>query len=425
MKTVAILGFGGRGINYGNLCKSISDKFKIVAVVDNNKDKLDLAAKQHNLSSDMLFDSVDSFFKAGKIADILFVCTQDSDHYAHTMPALDLGYDILLEKPISNNLKECIEIEQKAKKLNRKIVVCHVLRYSQFYLRIQEAIKRGAIGKLISIEMVENVAYWHQAHSFVRGNWRNSDSSSPMILAKCCHDLDLAQWLAGGSCEQISSQGTLNYFNSENAPEGATARCTDGCKAKANCPYDAEKLYINRFKRIPKRFGKGMWPYNIICNDGIATIDKLWNAIKTGPYGRCVFHCDNNVVDHQNTNMIFDNGVTVNLTMTAFSNDSYREIRVRGTHGEIIGNMNTNQLVLVPFGGKAKKIKMSLGSGISGHGGGDKGLIMALSDESGNMETHISRSIMSHVMAMAAEKSRLEGGKVVSVEEIKAQALKS
>ena len=187
MTKVVILGYGGRGRNYALLCKNVANKssFEIVAVIDTSKDKLGLAKKELNLPDEMLFENLDDFCKLPKMADYMFICTQDKQHHEHAIKALNCGYNLLLEKPIATTLEDCVDIAKVANEKGLKVDVCHVLRYSGYYEKIKEVMDSGVLGKIISIEQVENVAYWHQAHSFVRGDWKNSEESTPMILAKC------------------------------------------------------------------------------------------------------------------------------------------------------------------------------------------------------------------------------------------------
>ena len=196
MKKVAILGYGGRGYHYAKMCRQMDKDFQIVAVIDNSEDKRRLAKETAKLDDAQLFSSLDVFLAAPKTADWLFICTQDKDHREHAVSALKKGYHLLLEKPVACTPEDCLEIERTAKELNRQVAVCHVLRYSLYYEKIKEIIESGILGKIIAIDQVENVAYWHQANSYVRGDWRRADESTPMILAKCCHDLDIAVYLA-------------------------------------------------------------------------------------------------------------------------------------------------------------------------------------------------------------------------------------
>ena len=234
MITAVILGLGSRGAEvYGKYSISYPEKLKIVGICDIDQVKIEKYSNLFNVKKENCFLSSEQLFKRGKIADVIFICTQDAQHYEHTMAALDEDYDILLEKPISPVLSECMEIAEKAKAKNRMVVVCHVMRYTAFMQKIKQLIDTKEIGELVAINQVENVCYWHQAHSFVRGNWRKKEESSPMILAKCCHDMDSLFWMCGSSkSDSVSSIGELTYFKEENAPVGSTLRCVDDCKVK-------------------------------------------------------------------------------------------------------------------------------------------------------------------------------------------------
>ncbi len=416
MKKIAILGYGGRGYHYAKICQAMKNDFELVAVIDNSSDKLGLAKEKSHLSDEQLFLSLDEFLDSPKNADWLFVCTQDNDHREHAVKALKKGYNLLLEKPVACSPKDCIEIEKTAKEENLQVAVCHVLRYSIYYEKIKEIIESGVLGKIIAIDQVENVAYWHQAHSYVRGDWRRADESTPMILAKCCHDLDIAVYLADSKCKQVMSQGQLNFFNKENAPEGATEYCLGGCKAKATCPYDCEKLYADPLKKMTKKAREGMWPQSRLMSDSIVTLPKLYEAMKTTRYGKCVFLSDNDVVDYQVTTMLFENGINSTLTMTAFSGPSYRETRIRGSHGDLVCNMGENKIILHQFGKKKKRIR--LGKRLDAHGGGDQRLIQNLANDT--LKTDISLSIESHLIGFAAERARLTG-QVIDLKEFRKQ----
>lgn len=421
MKKVAVLGFGGRGTGYSYLCKRMKKDYEIVAVIDTSRDKLNLAKRILGLKDDCLYDNLSTFLASPKVADWLFVCTQDKLHIEHAIPAMEKGYNLLLEKPVACSIEDCLKIEKSAKDNNVQVAVCHVLRYSKYYEKIKEIIDSGVLGQIIAIDQVENVGYWHQAHSFVRGDWKNSKESNPMILAKCCHDLDIAVYLTDSKCVQVTSQGKLHYFNKEHAPEGATEYCLNGCKAKDKCPYDCEKIYLDTIKNKPGFAIKYMWPQARLMKDGTVTREKLYEALKTTDFGKCVFMSDNDVVDYQVTTMLFENGVNSTLTMTAFSGPVYRETRIRGTLGDLQCDMTKNHMALQIFGKRKKKV--SLGLGGDPHGGGDYGLIKALAKD--NIRTDISQSIESHLIAFAAEKSRLKNGTPVKMDSIRKLAEKS
>lgn len=421
--TVAILGAGNRGrASYAEFIKHKPEEAKVVAVADVDPEKVERVAQDHNIPSEKCFYSAEDILAQPKLADVMFICTQDKDHFAHAIPALEKGYDLVLEKPISPSAKECKIIAETARRLGRKIIVCHVLRYTPFYTKVKEIIDSGVLGKIINITAEEGVGYWHQCHSFVRGNWRNSDSSSPMIMAKCCHDMDILLWLTGKKCLKISSFGQLNEFKEENAPKGAALRCFD-CdpETKAQCPYDAEKIYLDGPRGARNGF-KG-FPVRTICVD--VNEENVTKVLKEGPYGRCVYHCDNNVVDTQIVNMQLEDGVTINFTMTAFSPKVCRKITVRGTRGELVGNMEAASIVVSPFDLTKKPIEYHTCSNfeiLSNHSGGDEGMLKLIfryfadGKESSSFTT-IDRSVESHFVALAAEESRVQGGKVVDMNE--------
>ena len=314
---IAIAGVGSRGKNaYGLELLNMKDRAKVVAVADIDPERLALAGDAHGVPDEMRFPSAEAMLAMPKLADAMLVCTQDRQHVPHAVEALKKGYDVMMEKPISPKLEDLQEITRVARENGRRVVVCHVLRYTPFFQTIKKTIDSGALGEVVSIQALENVRYWHQAHSFVRGNWRRGEDTSPMILAKCCHDLDYLVWLCGKKCERVSSYGSLMYFKKSNAPEGAALRCTQGCKAKESCPYDAEKIYLTN-KDTGILCGNVEWPIDVLAEN--PTEEKIRHAIETGPYGRCVFHCDNDVVDHQIVNMQMEGGASLSLTMSAFT----------------------------------------------------------------------------------------------------------
>ena len=292
---LAIIGAGQRGMIYAKYAYEKAGA-EIVAVVDISKEKRDCACAEYNIPADMAFADVDEFFRLGKIADAVILATMDRDHYKQAMAAMELGYDILLEKPISPDVHECIEIRDKAKEKGVTVVVCHVLRYTRFFSEIKKIIDSGELGKVITVQHAENVGNFHMAHSFVRGNWRNSDLSSPIIMQKSCHDMDILLWLIGSNAKKISSFGNLSFFTRENAPEGSAERCLD-CPCADSCRFDGKKAYL------PIR---GNWPAAVLTED--QSEEGILKALREGPYGRCVFRCDNNVCDHQVTDIEFENG---------------------------------------------------------------------------------------------------------------------
>lgn len=421
MKTVAIVGLGARGLHtYAPYADLHPNKMKIVAVCDVVQEKIDIAKQKYGVCADMCFNSVDEFFAKGKLADVVFITTQDRQHVEQAIKALEIGYDILLEKPISPYIDECYKLKEKVDETNKLVIVCHVLRYTTFFKTVKKAIESGVIGEVVNVQAIENVGYWHMAHSFVRGNWRNSDIESPMILQKCCHDFDIYGWLIGKKCIGVSSFGNLNFFKKEKAPEGATERCFT-CPHVDKCIYSAKKIYIesplNGFDA-----GNVDWPVNVVMEN--PTREGVIEALKKGPYGRCVFACDNNVVDHQVCNVLFEDGVTLNFTMCGFTNDMSRYLKIMGTHGEIIADQNTNIVTVTPFGGESVTYDINvLAEDLSGHGGGDNAMLdeffASLNGESVNASSTIANSVQSHEIAIACEKSRLLNGEYIALKDLK------
>lgn len=415
---VAILGVGARGAEaYGKNIFSLKDKFEIVALCDKRIDRLQRWGKEFHVKEENLFLDEDEFFKE-KRADLLVIATQDADHVGHALKAFKTGYDILVEKPLTDKREECEQLLAAQKEYGGKALVCHVLRYAPAFVKTAELIDSGAIGQLVAIDALERVCYWHQAHSYVRGNWRTSTVAAPMILAKCCHDLDLIQYYAKSKCATISSVGDLVHFKKACAPDGSAERCID-CKYINSCPYSAKHIYVDRWKNANPR-PLDRLPFSVLTNPPL-TEEKLLEAIKTGPYGRCVYRCDNDVVDHQLATMAFENGVKATLTMTGFTSKGGRRMTFFGTKGDLVLEEETNTITVTAFGKKPEIIDVStLISNDNGysHGGGDRLLIEALYDVlegKATSATSLESSIESHLMGICAEESRLQGGKLVSV----------
>ena len=416
---IAIAGVGSRGKNaYGLELLNMKDRAKVVAVADIDPERLALAGDAHGVPDEMRFPSAEAMLAMPRLADAMLVCTQDRQHVPHAVAALKKGYDVMMEKPISPKLEDLQEITKVARENGRRVVVCHVLRYTPFFQTIKKTIDSGVLGEIVSIQALENVRYWHQAHSFVRGNWRREEDTSPMILAKCCHDLDYLVWLCGKKCERVSSYGSLMYFKESNAPEGAALRCTQGCKAKESCPYDAEKIYLTN-KDSGILCGNVEWPIDVLAEN--PTEEKIRHAIETGPYGRCVFHCDNDVVDHQIVNMQMEGGASLSLTMSAFTSIGGRTIKVMGTLGDLWGDMHENKIRIGVFGKEPQVIDLGKEEkDFAGHGGGDRLLMEQFVDlmqgkEPDGTITTLETSVESHLVALAAEKSRLENGESIEI----------
>ena len=407
--TVAVIGIGARGKVYTRLMRrTASDKFKITHLCEKNEELLHKMGDEFELPESNRFTSEEEFFTK-RHADILVIATPDDCHTRQLLKAMELGYDILCEKPLTDKKEECEALLAAQKKYGNKILVCHVLRYAKSYIKLKEILDSGVIGKLMAVDWTEPVGYWHYAHSFVRGKWRNTRSAAPMIMAKCCHDLDMIQYYAGAKCKTVSSIGGLSFFKPECAPVGATERCKD-CPLKQTCPYSAYRIYLDVWKErgCPPR----QWPCSVLTGEPV-TEEKILAAIENGPYGRCVFHSDNNVVDHQTVNMAFENGATAIMTMTAFTRHAGRKTRIFGTRGEI----DTDSATIKIFNFLTDKERIvdtnvaNDGGIASGHGGGDFGLMESFTDavSSGDQSkilSGIDETLASHLMVFSAEESR-------------------
>lgn len=402
--TAIVLGAGGRGNVYAAYSKRYPNELKIVGVAEPDEDRRKCFQESYGISDDLCVSTWEDLLAKGKIADVAIICTMDRMHYGPAMKALSLDYDLLLEKPISPSLQECEEIAALAKERGRKVLICHVLRYTPFFKLVKKLVSEGAIGDLVSIQHNENVGYLHQAHSFVRGNWRNSEESSPMILQKCCHDMDILQWIADSEVTSLSSFGGLRYFKEENAPEGAPKYCLEGCPHSETCPYYAPKTYLSE--------GQYKWMRNAVAVDTSA--ENMSKVLTTSPYGRCVFRCDNDVVDHQVVNMKFANDVTVAFTMCGFTQKIDRTMKLMGTKGEMRAKMSDEDVVEIFNFETGVTAVYRPDSCAEGHGGGDDGIMRDLvrymnGYPASTSLTEIQDSVRSHRMAFDAERSRVEG----------------
>lgn len=406
--TAIILGAGQRGANvYGGYALNFPNELKIVGVAEPRADRRAAFAKEHGIPEGRCFAGWEDALRQDKFADCVFVCTQDRMHFEPVMQALEKGYDVLCEKPMSYDRTELIAMGEKARQTGRVLSICHVLRYSPFFVKLKELIDSGTIGQLVSIQHIESVGYWHMAHSFVRGNWSRSEDSCPMILAKCCHDTDILTWLVGSPCREVSSFGSLAHFNSAHKPDGAPQYCLDGCMHRDTCPYYAPRFYLEHPKAISDGF------VSVVSLD--PSHEAVLHALQRGPYGRCVYQCDNDVVDNQVVNLLYENGVSVSMTMCAFTEHCERIINVMGSRGQIRGNMESSTLEISDFAtGNHTTLHVHTPSG--GHSGSDAAMmrefLQTLRSGRGS-KTSADASVESHLIALAAEESRLQNGTAI------------
>lgn len=404
--TAILIGAGARGANsYAPFALDYPHELKFIAVAEPDRTRRKQFAQKHAIPEQQCYESWEELLAGPKAADIAVICTQDRMHYHPTIEALNNKYHVLLEKPMSPDPRECLEMEQAARDNNCLLSICHVLRYTPFWNTIKQLLQEGRIGEIASIQLNENVGYWHIAHSFVRGNWNNSNTSSPMILSKSCHDMDVLSWLMDKPCKRVSSYGSLMHFNSANAPEGSTDRCLD-CAVESTCPYSAPRFYLSeQFKGWARHFTPDLTKENIV------------QGLRDTDYGRCVYRSDNNVVDHQVVNMEFEGGATAMFSMSGFTFDQERRIQIMGTRGELRGDDNV--ITLYDFL-THQKTEITIPTQMSGHGGGDAGIVRSFladvrSYHGQETLTSAGASVRSHLMAFAAEESRLNGGKSIEL----------
>ena len=398
-----LIGAGQRGMIYARYAREKGHE--IAAVAEPDAVKRRIAGDELGVPAENRFVTGKELLARPKMGDAAIIATMDRDHFHEAIPAMEKGYHLLLEKPISPVPEETLAIEETAVRTGRHVTVCHVLRYSPFFRALKDAVNSGRIGKVITIQHNENIGNFHIAHSFVRGNWRRSDLASPLVMQKSCHDMDLLVWLAGSGCESIASFGDLTYFKEENAPEDSAERCSE-CALKDTCRFSAYNCYLPV---------AGNWPATVLTED--QTESGLREAIQTGPYGRCVYRCDNSVCDHQVCILRFRNGITATFNLSGFTNKMTRTIKIMGEDGEIRASEAENEIEITRFAGNWKTEPeteiIRPAEGVGGHSGGDSGIV---DDFLGMLEgrktanaTDIHESVESHMMACAAEEARLTG----------------
>ena len=423
--SVIVIGAGARGMGYSRTAAAMKENYDIVAVAEPVECRRNYVRDLFNIPEERCFSDWREILALPKMADAAFICTMDRDHCAPTLKAIELGYDIMLEKPIAPTPEECALITKAADERGVQVLICHVLRFTPFYGRLKELILAGKVGDVQVVQQIEKVGLVHQSHSFVRGNWGNSERSSCMLLQKSCHDIDIIQWLIDKKCERVSSFGSLKYFTKENAPEGAPERCMDGCPAAETCPFHTDKLYMR------PTGGYSSWFRTAATMLIKPTDEDVQKALETTNYGRCVFRCDNDVVDRQVVNMEFEGGVVASFTMTAFtSGTGGRSIRVLGTKGALTANATDPEILYENFEtGESEMVPVVGGTGdgtiVGGHGGGDHGIMdtfyrLVGKEYDGVAAAPIDVSCQNHMIVFAAEEAK-EKNCVVDVGEFAAR----
>jgi predicted dehydrogenase len=405
--TLLICGAGDRGTSHGLNARDSAENARVVGVAEPREFHRNRAASTHGIPEANVFTDWREMAARDRFADAVVITTQDRMHVEPLKAFAAKGYHILLEKPIAPSEAECEEVITAVKDAGVVFGVGHVLRYTDYNQKIKEILDAGAIGDIVSIQHLEPVAYWHQAHSYVRGNWRNEAESSFMLLAKSCHDIDLIHYFMNEKCTAISSFGSLKHFRPENKPDGASDRCVS-CAVESTCPYSAKKIYLGWLAE-----GHTDWPVNVV--DPEPTEESLLEALRTGPYGRCVYACDNDVVDNQVVNMTFAGGQTATFTMTAFTKRQGRQTQIFGTRGQLTGDSRTIS-VYDFLTDRTTTIDTAAGAGdiTGGHGGGDYNLMKRFVEavrhtDQGMLLTGADETLASHRMVFAAEQARKEG----------------
>ena len=451
--TAILIGAGDRGADvYGDYAIRIQNDLKFVAVAEPIEERREKFRKDHGIKEEFCFSSWKEILEEKKLANIAIIATQDTMHFKPAVLAMERGYDVLLEKPMATNIRDCKELVKVSEKTGKILQICHVLRYTEFFSIIKEIIDSGRIGKIANISLRENVSSFHYAHSYIRGHWHNRDETSPMILAKSCHDLDILYWFANSSVDKISSFGSQTFFGEKNKPSGAPYRCIEGCPIQDECLYYAPRIYIDiepllqvstkggktfektiaklvlkypklkryyPFKKVSEYSG---WPINVISNN--TSLEGRIKALRESNYGICVYSIeDHNVVDHQVVNIEFENKITATFTMHGFSHEEGRTLRIDGTKGTIIGEFLSSGDKIKLFDSYSGKMKVIRDSGmLDGHGGGDDRLMDAfiqnVRTRNTSMITDARESLESHLMAFAADISRIEN-RIVELKEMR------
>lgn len=428
--TAIIVGAGHRSFVYSELAKTNPEMLKIVGVADPNPIRRKKAMDYFGFKEDMCFENAEELAKKGKLADTVINGTMDEQHLETAVPLLNAGYDMLLEKPFAPNEEEMRQIVNCAKKNNSKVMICHVLRYTPFYYAIKERIVNGEIGDIINIQTTEHVSYHHLSTSYIRGKWANSDKChTSMLLAKCCHDLDIIMWMMSETKpKQISSFGGKFQFKPENAPKEAGTICMKDCPLVDTCVYSTKRLYIDH----PDRWAFYVWDA-LEGKKNISIEDKIALMKSDSPYARCIYKCDNNVVDHQSVLINFESGATGTHNMVGGSAEPRREIHIIGTKGEIFGNFEESKFTVLKIDPSPDahneecdveevdlRVTGDMVGAYGGHGGGDERLVADfvkfIRGEKPSLAcTSIFDSVAGHLSVYLADKSRENGGMPMDV----------
>lgn len=400
--SVILIGGGGRGSIYSHHLQTLSDRAEVVAVAEPRDFFRDRITRTHNIPPERPFRDWRELAALPKFADAVIITTQDRMHLEPAVAFANLKYDILIEKPLAPTVEECRDLIAAVERNNVILSVCHVLRYTNYTRTLKNLIAGGKIGTVMSVQHLEPVGHWRFAHSYVRGNWRREEESSSVLLAKSIHDLDWIRYIVDSAPKQVSSFGSLMFFRKENQPAGAADRCLE-CKIEPRCPYSAPRFYLERI-----RSGNVGAYVESVAGEG--TEENVLRQLRNGPYGRCVFACDNDVADHQVVSIEFENGATAVFTLAGCSRYGDRRTTVFGSLGELFGD-GEKLLCHTYLTGKTEEIPIPPPVVPDHHGGGDYNLLRAFIDavqtrDTSGIVTGPEISLETHYLVFAAEIAR-------------------
>ena len=407
-----VVGAGRRGYrNFGRYALEHPGDLRIIAVAEPNDALRTRFAQAHDIPSELAFRSWEDLADRVQLAPALLNASSDTTHYASTMAAMEAGYQVLTEKPVATSPEQCVSLARTADSLGADVWVCHELRNTNYFSTVREIVRSGRLGEIVHVGHRENVSYWHMAHSFIRGNWSNKSTSGPMILTKCCHDFDILSWILGMRVKRLSSFGSLRHYRPERAPHpDVPERCTDGCPVEDECPFYAPRIYLGERMELLA---------------GSVSLDTsragVMRGLETGPHGKCVYRAGNDVVDHQVVSMETDDGLTVTLTMHGHSHVEGRTMRYDGSRATLIGDFSDPEPDIVVHDHLSESSERIVPYASAGHGGGDERLmaafVRAVRDGDRTGLSNVQEAVQTHLLAFAAEESRLNGGVLIDMDE--------
>jgi predicted dehydrogenase len=415
-----VIGAGNRGrLAYGRWALAHPERLRVVAIAEPHAGRREAMAAEHGLGAGRSHADWRPLLGGARLGELAIVATGDGEHVGPALAALAAGYHLLLEKPIALAAADCARVVEAAERAGRVLQVAHVLRYTPFLAKVIELAAGGALGEIVHVDMREHVAAWHYAHSYVRGKFRSLASAAPILLAKSCHDLDVLAWLVGRPAARVASHGGLAHYRRESAPAGAPARCSEGCPVQPHCAHDAERFYLAPDDALAR-----IWPWSDLGLDPARAERRA--ALEKGPYGRCVYRCDNEVADHQSVALEFEGGASASFALDGFAAHERRTLRIAGTRAELRGVLQEGVIELSRIG-RLERERFETPASALDHYGGDSGLLEALTDalargDASRLRGAGREALESHLIGFAAERAR-ESGRWVELAEFRREAL--